>query len=163
MNRSQYTLTIIEKDLRQFLCGIVKTSDRETVLKWLKQMKLNWESYWEVYVDARAPLIAALLYTNQFPSLEQITKIILEEKRHGPRSAILKSQNLWWSKNSHMQMILKKFYANLTQDQFLWLFKLNGHNYTSFVIEYCNPKLLPLVLGQGYDTIITNRLAREQQ
>ena len=161
-----YKLTIEDANLKEFLSGIIKHSYRETVVRWLRSMGLNWDSYWELYITARAPLIAALLYTAQFPSLAQMTKIILEEKRQGPRSTILKSQDQWWSKNAGMQALLKKFYETLTQKQFLWMFKVNGHAYVVDLIKFCDPKLLPLILGQGYDHSITQRLSgklEEQQ
>jgi hypothetical protein len=154
-----YKLTIEDADLKEFLSGIIKHSYRETVARWLKQIGLNWDSYWDVFITARAPLVAALLYTAQLPSLAQMTKIILEEKRQGPRSTILKSQNNWWAKSSKMQGLLLKFYENLTQEQFLWLFKINGHVYAADLIKFCNPKLLPLILGQKCDHLITQRLS----
>jgi len=154
-----YQLIVEDADLKEFLSGIIKHSYRETVVRWLRSMGLNWDSYWELYITERAPLIAALLYTAQFPSLAQMTKIILEEKRQGPRSAILKSQNQWWSKNAKMQALIEKFYENLTQEQFLWLFKINNHAYADDLIKFCDSRFLPLIMGQRYDREVTARLS----
>jgi hypothetical protein len=156
-----YTIAVNDEELKCFLKSIITHSSQKFVKGWLKQMGLKWKNYWDLPQEARPFLIKALLWAEVFPTLPQIQRIIWEETRQSPKSAILKSQETWWSQSEEMKALLEQFYQNLTQDQFLSLVRKGQSSYAWYVLKFCTKELLPLAMGIAphLDTIISTRLA----
>jgi len=156
-----YTITVNDEELKCFLKSIISHSSQEFVKGWLKQMGLRWKNYWDLPQEARPFLIKALLWAGVFPTLPQIQRIVWEETRQSSKSAILKSQETWWSQSKEMKALLEQFYQSLTQNQFLYLVRKGQSSYACYVLNFCPKEFLPLAMGIAphLDTIIANRMA----
>ena len=144
----KYTLTIIEEELTPFLRSIITHSSRLRVKKWLTDMGLSWDKYWDLPLDARVHFINAFLWAEILPTPTLVLEILKKEKRTAPQNAFINYKDKWFRDIPIIKALMKRVYAQMDIDLFL-KFSKRERTLTE-VLSSCKKEYLPLAMSNPF-------------